>query len=274
MFQTASLYSIEVDYFNYGTCEITKGSYFCGDHSCNTFKHVGAHDRVNSAQVVSEHRIIGSTGPLAWSHQGSGGQPKNRPWGASTDPIYTSGSGNTQGNPGNNPTLISDAYVQADMHGYPLRADAVGPQYHLYDGMKLPHQALIGLVPGYGYGTPADTYEKKQHAKETLVAGRCKAICDVDDTCKAYQENRWEALHTTIKCVTFHFSMWPKDVAGLLPVPNLPTAGGVTGGALVADEGWDFFEKYTLGKSPTWLHAPVTTAFQPTTHGRRLDGVY
>ena len=54
MFQTASLYSVEVDYYNFGTCEITKGAYFCGDHSCNTFKHVGSG---KGSGVYMENRV-------------------------------------------------------------------------------------------------------------------------------------------------------------------------------------------------------------------------
>jgi len=40
-FQTASLYSVEVDYYHFGTCEIVDGSYFCGDHSCSSYKYIG-----------------------------------------------------------------------------------------------------------------------------------------------------------------------------------------------------------------------------------------
>jgi hypothetical protein len=38
VFQTAKLFSVEVDYYNFGTCKLVDGAYFCGDHSCNTFK--------------------------------------------------------------------------------------------------------------------------------------------------------------------------------------------------------------------------------------------
>ena len=29
------------DYYQFGTCELNDGAYFCGDHSCKTYKHVG-----------------------------------------------------------------------------------------------------------------------------------------------------------------------------------------------------------------------------------------
>lgn len=55
-FQTAKLFSIEVDYYNFGTCEITDGAYFCGDHSCQTFKHIGNLDGNNGLPTTKyEH---------------------------------------------------------------------------------------------------------------------------------------------------------------------------------------------------------------------------
>lgn len=263
MFQTASLYSIEVDYYNYGTCEITKGSYFCGDHSCNTFQHVGE-PAVGS--TVSEHRVSDSYHEYYRGHI-----EDHRHWGESTDHIYTAGSGNAHGSRDsasghilNNMPLVSDAYVSADHQGYPLRGDAVTPQYHMYDGMHLSwtYPLLVSLS-----SPTLRAYSRHEHHFETLVAGACKSKCDVDTTCKAFQENRWEALHTSIKCTTYHFHGW---------ISEHPTFVDTN---LISDESWDFYEKYTQAKSPTWLHAPTRTAFTPTTHapgagGRRLAGVY
>lgn len=252
MFQTASLYSIEVDYYNYGTCEITQGSYFCGDHSCNTFKHVGKRPY---AAVISEHREEVPKYPMHIYSKGTGITDGSRDSADSSSIV-------------NYPAVEPDVYTQTDPHGYPLRGDAVAAQYHLHDGMKLSAAMLAAWL---GAQEPAArNHMVKQDQKMTLVAGKCKSICDTDATCKAFQENRWEAFHTTIKCTTFHFEAWPSETGynHLKLVPDM----------LVANEGWDLYEKYTLPKSRPWLFAPTTTAFQPTTHaangGRRLDGVY
>ena len=47
-----------------------------------------------------------------------------------------------------------------------------------------------------------------------------KAKCDFDQTCKAYQENRWQFLHTTIKCRTFHISGWVSEYPGIFAIPG------------------------------------------------------
>jgi len=148
---------------------------------------------------------------------------------------------------------MHSSYVQSDPYGYPLRMDAMLPQYHLHDGMKLDKQAGHGLnVPGYTF--------TDWHWKESLVAGACKNKCDIDMTCKGFAENRWQFLHTLIKCTTFHFAGWMSEtnlVSMATPSPN-----------------WDLYVKYTNPKKKTWLHAPLSAAGAPTTQGRRLDGVY
>jgi len=262
MFQTASLYSIEVDYYHYGTCEITDGSYFCGDHSCNTFKHVSS----KIGGPVFERRADLFTPTGVYDRAGA------------ISPLYTHGTANTNGNRGtdgivaNNPPVVTDGTVGlTNPHGYPLRNDAQGAQYHIHDGKRMPAMQMRDLVPGQ-YTT---LREIAWHGRETLVLGQCKAKCDFDPTCKAFQENRWQFLHTTIKCRTFHFSGWVNENPAIVPA--------------LQDADWDFFEKYTEPKNPAWAHAPISTAFSPTTHGaggmaaratsshangRRLEGVY
>lgn len=269
MFQTASLYSIEVDYYNYGTCEITGGSYFCGDHSCNTFKHVGP----------------SAVGGTVMEHA----QPF---WVTASSSVYTDGTQNLNGNRDtahsivNNPRVTTGQYQQQfgstaanppvgsgdtwGSIGFPLRADQAGPAYHIHDNRKLDHSyftsgptAQANLAAGL---VPPGFREINWHGRETLVLGQCKAKCDADVTCKAFQENRWQYLHTTIKCRSFHWDAW------LSEYPTALTAG------LLVEPSWDFYEKYTNAKGPTWLHAPITgSSFSPTTSGsggRRLEGVY
>jgi len=266
-FQTASLYSVEVDYYNYGTCEITGGSYFCGDHSCNTFKHV-AKDAVGG--TVMEH---------------------NQPfWVSASSSVYTDGTQNLNGNRDSAHTIVNNPRVNTGYYqqqfgstgatppslggtndgtwgsiGFPLRADQSLPAYHIHDGQK--YNAAYFTHANYAAGLiPYPPNVVNWHARETLVLGQCKAKCDTDETCKGFQENRWQYLHTSIKCHTFHTTSWFREF------PTALTAG------LLTEPHWDFYEKYTNAKGPTWLHVPTTGShFSPTTSGpvgRRLAGVY
>lgn len=290
MFQTASLFSIEVDYYNFGTCEMTGGSYFCGDHSCNTFKYVGEKVHGQAGKTVFEMPATGHSVAKLVADPSPNAAPGakvittapfaplgGRSHGIKDDsPIYTDGTGNTDGNrhpdgyvANGHPGTVHSQFVQTDMHGYPLRADAAAPQYHLYDGTKATEAAVYAATNM----APADS-TIQWHFRETLVAGQCKAKCDFDTTCRAFQENRWQMLHATVKCATFHFSQWVSET-------NLVAA-------LTPTEGWDFYAKYTEAKTATYLHAPINAGFSPTTSakgdarfaehlgypGRRLEGVY
>lgn len=267
MFQTATLYSIEVDYYHFGTCEMEGGSYFCGDHSCNTYKHVGEKFKTAGAHTISEHRedkyfeIFRSNGK-------GGGSWEKEYHGPSDAAIYHDGAGNDLG--GRDPKtgftaanmpFVKSAYGQSDQSGYPLRNDAQEAQYHLYDSAKLPKtfywQPDTG-IPGNGtlWGVKETTWDRT----ETMIAGACKNKCDSDKTCKGFMENRWAALHTTIKCTTIHMSHWPGEKS--------------FADELVATDSWDFYAKYTHPRAKTWLHVPLETAFSPTAHGRRLEGIY
>lgn len=273
MFQTASLYSIEVDYYHYGTCEIEGGSYFCGDHSCNTFKHVGTD--LKAGAVLSEHNVYRSATNLHYDN-------------------YVHGSGNVLGTRdqhgfvANNPPTVDGTHVQAMAsgpglmagdalldqsrtadaratrpHGYPLRGDAQTPVYHMHDGKRLPSSVVKSIDAGTSViGTDGSTV--RQDGQRTLTLGECKRICDADDTCKGFQENRWQYLGVTIKCRTLHMSGWLTEYPAI--VSGLETSNN-----------YDFFVKEANAKPKTWLNAPMTNAFRPTTggsSGRRLDGVY
>lgn len=306
MFQTASLYSIEVDYYHFGTCEMSGGSYFCGDHSCNTFKYVGDKVHGQGGKTLYEQPAIGQEqrfatyNPVTDTETQMGGYPYApvggvMPGTKATHGLYTSGTGYLNGNrlPGDasaiaNMGLTHTQSVQTDPHGYPLRGDASGPSYHLYDGYKVTSSALeAALVAATGstIGTgPAGVTMVSQHMERTLVAGKCKDLCDHDVSCRAFQENRWEFLHTTIKCVTIHIGPWVSETSLL---DGCSDGGDNACTNLARTDGWDFYEKYALSKTPTWLHAPTSYAFSPTTSGagdpkwtgfqgagRRLDGVY
>jgi len=268
-----------VDYYNYGTCEISGGSYFCGDHSCNTYKYVGANSDSPHQHYVREQKMIE---PALYAPSSR----TNSPFSTSDAYLYSAGTGNANGanDPSNHPPLEMNAFVQGeqlppkngawkdeyvgkeggrmDPSGYPLRMDAQTPQYHLYDGVKLPlsHIGLFEAIRDDGV-LWEDTDVVQWHTKGTMLAGQCKSKCDNDDTCKAFQENRYGYLHATIKCTTFHFPGW------LSEYPQLSSA-------MTKTTSWDVYVKYTVAKAQTWLHVPKSTAFSPTTSGRRLDGVY
>jgi len=267
MFQTASLFSIEVDYYNFGTCEIEGGSYFCGDHSCNTFKHVGDKFKgIGGSQTVYEQHpntaFISSSNPGNYPLTNENGVPA----GTLSSGTHYNDFGNTLRSSSHAHTLSN--YVQEDTHGYPLRGDALVAQYQIHSGKKATGAGLESALP------VGMSYQMVQwHTKETLVAGMCKAKCDSDITCKVFQENRWEHYKTAIKCTTFHFDTWPHDEANFAST------------ALSDSDTWDAYFKYTQNKKRTWLHSPIHTAFSPTTSGggagapflntgRRLEGVY
>ena len=262
---------------------MASGSYFCGDHSCNTFKYVGENVHgvtgktlyempAAGQQIATRKTVDGTKTILTGTYAPLGG----RTHGTQDDsPIYRDGSGNTDsgGRTANGaianaqPGTVHSQFVQTDQHGYPLRVDAAEAQYHLYDGKKASASAVLAAS-----GMAADHDPTVHwHTKETLVAGACKSKCDHDTTCRGFQENRWQMLHTTIKCSTFHFGAWVHET-------NLVEN-------LTPSDGWDFYAKYTDYKGPTWMHVPIQSTFSPTTsahgdsrfagyQGRRLEGVY
>lgn len=279
MFQTASLYSIEVDYYKFGTCEMAGGSYFCGDHSCNTFKYVGEKVHGETGKTVYEQPAIGSA-MLTAAGKGEGvtitgsSSTYTPPVPGYTDPsgLYHSGDGNVHGNRddsngvASNLPVLHSPFTQVDQSGYLLRGDAA-TSYHLYDGYKAGAAAMVTATGLYSVDTT-----KQHHLTETIVAGACKAKCDADISCRAFQENRWQQMHLPAKCTTFHFGSWVHET-------NLTSN-------LTPNQPWDFYAKYAQAKNPTWLHAPIKTGYSPTTSGmgspkfagyqggRRLEGVY
>ena len=46
----------QVDYYKFGSCEISDGAYFCGDHSCKTFAHVGDKDVQENSDLWRDGR--------------------------------------------------------------------------------------------------------------------------------------------------------------------------------------------------------------------------
>jgi len=57
-----------VDYYNFGECQVHDGAYFCGDHSCNTFKWVspdaGGYVQENIANATTRFKQYDTQGNL------------------------------------------------------------------------------------------------------------------------------------------------------------------------------------------------------------------
>lgn len=181
---------------------------------------------------------------LAGSPPSASGLPVHHAISTTSDAyIYTAGSGNVHGGArdgSSNPPLEHTPFVQPESQflphssggevrpsGYPLRMDAQQAQYHLHDGVRAARTAPIAFSEATGIGrtacdgaAPCPAVDDpaagplgglrivKWHERQTLLAGQCKGKCDADETCKAFQENRYGYLHDAIKCVTFHFPGW------------------------------------------------------------------
>jgi len=256
-FQTAKLFSIEVDYYNFGTCEITDGAYFCGDHSCQTFKHIG--------------------------YAGHGGQPTTTYEHISGDVLKKDG----RWNDGTHLAPIAQRRVQKDYIGGPLRMDGYATQYYKHDSLKLSYATLCAYYAAYQ--CPYNrTIVQEDPSYPVLAAGDCRRQCDADPRCKMYMENKPESSRSPIdkmRCQLFTGAPWVSEV---------PESTNVEF-SLVANFGWNTYVKISEAKPATWLHAPVqwkapgltstrgalhvdsTEEFdvsQRDLHGRRLNNVY
>jgi len=148
-FQTAKLFSVEVDYYHFGTCRLVDGAYFCGDHSCQTFKHIGQKKTTRSSQVIE--RIDDSQNP---------GRTVN-PYGPTDSRFskYVYGDSGVEGGRGR------------------LRAqDQMAATYGTYPGKGL------DAVVASELHLPSDLQMDSEHS----TAKPCKLSCDLDTSCVAY----------------------------------------------------------------------------------------
>jgi len=243
-FQTASLFSIEVDYYHFGTCEISDGSYFCGDHSCSTYKHVGAKDVVENLEVGENTMTLQSTDvdcspSTDWFTSAHGSEEcqelclSNGYTYAIVHPdLSCKCAGASECNVMNTQSLGTwliykkstkpagyNRHAQPQTDGFVNRMDNTAGQYEKIDDHWLSEtdissrdvlRWLANMVDSkLSHGPEAKAlYVTPWHLQRNIVADgvdSCVKACDRDATCRAYQESRWATLsYVAPTCFLFH----------------------------------------------------------------------
>ena len=183
-FQAASIYSVEVDYYHYGTCEIADGAYFCGDHSCTSYKHIGTKD-------VQENSDLYATKGMPYTQ-------------------YSSPQTGSLVNPTDTERATYDKYEGM----YLNISDLVEPAVSSLTGI-VQTEIFAAPLKDIHYGsryTGTVTFLHEQEAFTAFGPGKCKGRCDEDPLCMAYQESRWETKYPahlrapTPTCYLFRFN--------------------------------------------------------------------
>lgn len=263
-FQTASLYSIEVDYYHFGTCEIVGGSYFCGDHSCSTYKYIGDKNVVENPVNINDRFVQKQSDGLVGPPDNLAGQ-------------YQKLTGRWL-----NATIIANFTMMQYVAG------AMSPLYDLEELLYNKRDVWHAYAPlPYVAVTPL-------HLQRNLYPGLCSKRCDEDATCKAYQESRWSFGTVAPECYLFH---WPDFRSSYSDKPLLfqDTWWWQKEGDAATDQSGisDFYLAISKPKDEPWLHIPKTTSRMPhapgfeaasgkstkrdpipPVSGRRLAGVY
>jgi len=220
-FQTAKLFSIEVDYYNFGTCELTDGAYFCGDHSCQTFKHVGSTGHHGLPTTTYEHLtaqvpVTGDEWPITQRH---------------------------------NAFVAAPAVSNMAGQGFVHRMGETASQYYEHSSLKLSYATIQTYNPNVVRSILDDTgthlMSPLHHGP--LVAGDCRRHCDADPTCMIYTENKDTGPRSPrglIKCRLYHSDHWPHELVNF----DL---------SLLPNHEWNTYSKISHSKPDTWLHAPV-----------------
>lgn len=302
-FQTASLYSIEVDYYHFGTCEISDGSYFCGDHSCSTYKHVGEKDVVENLEFSPTMKLYAAdkdcTPATDWmSGHVSGAECQARCLEEGYEYAIVA-DGNCKCAIASECTDITDAdgwkiykkaaptpgygrNAQPQGDGFVNRMDNTVGEYEKLDGYWLSETDISNKDVQYwlantmmsSYKEKGATYVTPWHLHRNIVADgadSCKKACDRDATCRAYQESRWATLSYVIpSCFLFHM---PDFVGSYSQVPLTTTAdlsavwwqkaSTATDRTRLAD----FYLKVSNPKTRTWVHVPKVTPMFPHPSG-------
>jgi len=246
-FQTAKLFSVEVDYYTFGTCRLLDGAYFCGDHSCQTYKHIGQKHTKRSREVVD--RVVDTEWPR------SAGDPLGsayaQPWAGDSRFVKNVGF---------------EEYSTA------ARAiDQTMATYGRFDGRKINvasanSMAVATTVRGAGVISDLSVDSSSE------APAVCKLSCNADTSCIAY------ALHkgfATSYASCLHYTR-----------SELPIVVGLDlQGVMDTDAGWETYVKITNEKRRSWMHAETQpkgyhgTLDLPTTRGnggpaRRMEELY
>ena len=170
-FQTAKLFSVEVDYYHFGTCRLVDGAYFCGDHSCNTYKHIGQKNKKRSSTVVD--RVVDTDDPF---DSAVSSYPQND----AADSRFQKYIG------------FEDGHMQ-------LRGpDQMAATYGEYPGF------LLNLATANTLHSLSDMAMDS----DASTTADCKVSCDGDSTCVAYA-TRHSALQQSGACRIYTRSTLP-----------------------------------------------------------------
>jgi len=245
-FQTAKLFSIEVDYYNFGTCELTDGAYFCGDHSCQTFKHVGNLDGKHGLPTVNYENIEGR------AYQGR---------------LY-----------GHN-----DRHWQPGPRGEGSRIDQLGPMYYEHVSLKLSFATLQAGSPAVTRAIlgPNGIQSGDRSALYPIPGeGDCKKFCDAEPLCKIYMENKATGPRSPIDQIRCHL-IWSDVWAREMPAFNtalVADAGWQTYSKFShqKEETWLHAPiHHTVSTAPgARLSTTRGDVLPGIPYGRRLEGVY
>lgn len=243
VFQTAKIFSIEVDYYNYGTCEVQDGAYFCGDHSCQTPGNLNA---------------AGAGGKYVKMHEQKQDLKHNNVDWLRVHTANTAHGGGTH-----------NGY---DAQGNLLRPDAYGGQYHLYGNRKLQFAATAEEFSKTSPGGGNLTKYNWDAYISTLAPGDCETKCNEDDNCQAYAE--FNVPHYAYRCLNYLSSQHFIDAARFyycssqtpkgLEVQDCVGSKGLDGfmsNHTSVSNGWNTYVKYAVGrKAHTWGRVPVTVS--------------
>lgn len=310
-FQTASLFSIEVDYYHFGTCEISDGSYFCGDHSCSTYKHVGAKDVVENLEfeestMTLQSRFLDCTPSTDWF---SGARTASECQAFCLSNGYTYAIVSTDLNDnckcagasectdksmkpgwliykGSNKVEGYGRHTQPQTDGFVNRMDNTAGEYEKIDDHWLSEtdissrDVLRWLANQLDEQSPAEAkalYVTPWHLQRNIVADgadSCVKACDRDATCRAYQESRWATLSYVIPtCFLFHMPFVGSYSEWPLTIEADLNAAYWQKASTATDRTLlaDFYCKVSNKKAKTWLHVPKVTPLFPHPAGVSPD---
>jgi len=176
---TATIYSVEVGYYKFGTCEQkSDGAYYCGDHSCNSFLH--AIDKPGRSKTVMEQmpgqvdHMIEQQNSQYFFHEAPATYECHK-----NKHLALSGENALYHDPHNR--------VYNKNHHYTVSSLALPPSLKTYF-----HSATLNTIGQAGL------LIDMMHQHTTMSVGKCKSTCDKSIDCVAYEVDKHES-----KCLLY-----------------------------------------------------------------------
>jgi hypothetical protein len=291
------LYSIEVDYYHFGTCQIVGGSYFCGDHSCSTYRYIGSQNVVENfekpelcdntclsalAAVLGSQNVFASDGACDDGGAGSefstcvigtdcgdcGPRPSRaQQYEQQAPPTALSTAAQYQRLTGRwlNVSVINNATLMQYVAGatYPYRFNTLsnGINGH-WDQVSYPGCLSPPSWTSCGHLIwLSGVFVTPLHLQRNLYPGLCEKRCNEDATCKAYQESRWQYSSVVAECYLFHMPRFRSSYSDH-PLLFPDTWWWEKEGDAASDQSHlaDFYLAVTKPKEESWLHVPKVTS--------------